>query len=315
MDRLPQKDEKPNRAGISLVGLDPTTEEKVTQFSRFIIKGEPLREGDAQGILIGANMLKKYSSFADANIPGLTFLDNVDIGSRVRVTINSASGNPVTKDFYLRGIVKSKVDEISTRAFILNDEMRRLLPVNKLEYQEFAIRTKPFRDNALIADLQEFIGDDLPRIQTSEAAIPSFLRDIEATMGLLGNALSLIGLVVATITIFIVIFINAFTKRKFIGIMKGVGISPTAIEFSYVFQAFFFGAIGSGLGALLTFGLLEPYFSAHPINFPFSDGILVVTAEGALLRIFILMTVTVIAGYVPAKLIVRRNTLDAILGR
>ena len=39
------------------------------------------------------------------------------------------------------------------------------------------------------------------------------------------------------------------------------------------------------------------------------------TASGAGIRVLILLVVTLIAGYVPAKLIVRRNTLDAILGR
>lgn len=317
LDRLPKKDEKPNRANISIVGIDPEIEERQTGFSKFIIKGSPLVSGDNNGILIGANMLKKYSSFADANIPGLTFLDNVDIGSRVRVTINSANGgSPVTKEFYLRGIVKSKVDEISTRAFINGDEMRRLLSLNQIDYQEIAISIDPPNDRKLITDLSNYLDNrDLPRIQAYADAIPSFLRDIETTMGLLGNALSLIGLVVATITIFIVIFINAFTKRKFIGIMKGIGISPIAIELSYVIQAGFFGIVGSSIGAIITFALLRPYFDANPINFPFSDGILVVTAEGALFRIVVLMFVTIIAGYVPARLIVKRNTLDAILGR
>jgi ABC-type antimicrobial peptide transport system permease subunit len=159
------------------------------------------------------------------------------------------------------------------------------------------------------------MGDFAARIQTSGEAIPSFLRDIETTMGVLGNALSSIALVVASITVFIVIFINAVTKRKFIGIMKGIGVSPLAIEFSYIFQAFFYGLAGSGIGLALTFGLLKPYFGAHPINFPFSDGILVATPEGAGIRVAILLVVVLIAGYIPAKLIVRKNTLDAILGR
>lgn len=318
LDRLPKKDEKANKANISIVGIDPETEQRQTNFSQFIIHGKMLDKNDTNGILIGANMIKKYSAFADANIPGLTFLDNIDIGSRLRVTINSAGGSlPVTKDFYLRGIVKSKVDEISTRAFINADEMKRLLGANnQIDFQEIAISIAPPNDRRLINNLNSFFdGNNLPRIQAYEDAIPSFLRQIEQTMGLLGNALSLIGLVVATITIFIVIFINAFTKRKFIGIMKGIGISPLAIELSYVIQAGFFGIIGSGIGAVITFGLLKPYFDANPINFPFSDGILVVTAEGAILRIVILMFVTIIAGYVPAHLIVKRNTLDAILGR
>jgi len=88
-----------------------------------------------------------------------------------------------------------------------------------------------------------------------------------------------------------------------------------AIEISYILQAFFYGISGSIIGLILTFGVLKPYFDAYPINFPFSDGILVATASGAGIRVLILLVVTLIAGYVPAKLIVRRNTLDAILGR
>jgi len=84
---------------------------------------------------------------------------------------------------------------------------------------------------------------------------------------------------------------------------------------SYVFQAFFYGITGSVIGLLLTFGFLRPYFLAHPINFPFSDGILVATPEGAALRVGILLFITLLAGYIPARLIVSKNTLDSILGR
>jgi ABC-type lipoprotein release transport system permease subunit len=121
--------------------------------------------------------------------------------------------------------------------------------------------------------------------------------------------------VVTTITIFIVIFINAVTRRKFIGIMKGIGIEPRAIQAAYVFQALFYGLTGALLGLILTFGVLKPYFDANPIDFPFSDGILAVTYAGAGFRVGILLVVTVIAGFVPATLIVRKNTLDSILGR
>jgi ABC-type antimicrobial peptide transport system permease subunit len=77
----------------------------------------------------------------------------------------------------------------------------------------------------------------------------------------------------------------------------------------------FYGIAGSIIGLLLTFLVLRPYFDTNPINFPFSDGILAVTELGALVRVAILLVITFFAGYLPAKLIVRRNTLDAILGR
>jgi len=311
----PEKNERPNSIGARIVGIDPLREEAVTGFSRFILSGSPLAAGEEGAILIGANLIKKYSSFADANIPGLNFLEDVDVGTRVRVTLTSADGRAVRKEFIVRGIVKSKVDEISTRVFITSNELRRMLPVHKEQVQEIAVKTDAAYASALVRQSKQFMGSNAARIQTADEAIPSFLRDIEATMTVLGNALSSIALVVASITVFIVVFINAVTKRKFIGIMKGIGISPRAIQFSYIFQALFYGIAGSIIGLILTFAVLRPYFNAHPIDFPFSDGILVATPAGAAARVAILLAVTLIAGYLPAKLIVRKNTLDSILGR
>lgn len=314
LNDLPEKNERANRIGIRITGIDPEDEEVVTQFSRFIKYGEMLDTEDEGYILLGANMVKKYSSFADANIPGLDLLENVEVGSRVRVTL-TYEDSVVSKDVIVRGIVKSKVDEISTRAFMLTDELKRMIPVNNEQVQEIAIRTEYANAPALVEELKGFMGSYAARIQTTDDAIPSFLRDIETTMTLLGNALSSIALVVASITVFIVVFINAVTKRKFIGIMKGIGVSPLAIQFSYIFQALFYGITGSLIGLLLTFGFLRPFFEANPIDFPFSDGILVVTATGAAIRVAILLVVTFFAGYIPATLIVRKNTLDSILGR
>jgi putative ABC transport system permease protein len=320
----PQKNERPNQISARVSGIDPQREEVISRFSRFVVHGAMLEDGDTSSILVGANLIKKYSSFADANVPGLDLLRDVDIGDRIRVTIASANDSALgteeaqsasSKFFYIKGIVKSKVDEISTRMFILDSELKRLIPVNKEQVQEIAIKTEPGYAPTLVSEAKAYMGNYLARIQTADEAIPSFLRDIETTMSILGNALSSFALIVASITVFIVIYINAVTKRKFIGILKAIGISPLAIEASYLVQAFFYGAAGSAIGLLITFGFLKPYFDANPIDFPFSDGILAATSEGAMLRVAILLGVTILAGFIPAKLIVSKNTLDSILGR
>lgn len=315
LDENPKNKEKPNTGSGAVVGIDPQKEETVTNFSKFIIEGQNLDANAADSILIGSNLIKKYSSFADVDIPGLELLKDVDIGTRVRLTVG-AGPNAVSKDFFVRGILKSKVDQISQRMFILDSQFRRLLPTNQWEVQEIAINTKdPNSAAGLVESLKNYSKDEWGKIQLSADAIPSFLRDIEQTFAILGNALSSIALVVASITIFIVVFINAITRRKFIGIMKAIGIEPLAIKIAYVLQGLFYGIIGSIIGLIITFGFLKPYFASNPINFPFSDGILVATTEGALIRVIILLIVTIIAGYVPATLIVRKNTLDSILGR
>jgi ABC-type antimicrobial peptide transport system permease subunit len=121
--------------------------------------------------------------------------------------------------------------------------------------------------------------------------------------------------VVASITVFIVIFINAITRKKFIGILKAIGIRGRSIEFSYVFQSLFYAIIGSIIGLIILYFAIEPYVAANPINFPFSDGIIVAPIVETLLKVLLLIIATILAGYVPARIIIRKNTLDSILGR
>jgi ABC-type antimicrobial peptide transport system permease subunit len=112
-----------------------------------------------------------------------------------------------------------------------------------------------------------------------------------------------------------VIFINAVTRRKYIGILKGIGVTSGAIEFSYVLQSFVYAVIGSLLGIVIIYALLVPFFNAHPLDFPFSDGVLSAPVGGTMIRFFLLLIVTLLAGYLPARMIVKKNTLDSILGR
>jgi cell division transport system permease protein len=122
-------------------------------------------------------------------------------------------------------------------------------------------------------------------------------------------------LVVAAITVFIVIFINAITRRKYIGIMKAIGVDGKTLELSYVFQSMVYAIIGSIIGLAMVYGFLVPYVAANPIDFPFSDGILVAPVDLTMVRVGILLFVTAIAGYLPARIIIKKNTLDSILGR
>ncbi|OHA95403.1 MAG: hypothetical protein A3C62_02380 [Candidatus Zambryskibacteria bacterium RIFCSPHIGHO2_02_FULL_39_16] len=302
------KEEDIDSAGASLVGIDPIAEDNLTGVSRFVIDGEYLSPNDYDQILIGAYLLTEYFPVESASFPTL---DNVSVGEKVRITIGD-----VKREMTVKGIVKSKVDEISYRIYFVDSQFRDLIGRNDYNVGEISIRLKNGANPNIIKEalLRAGVGEHA-RVQTFEDAQPKFLQDIKDTFALLGNMISSIGLVVASITIFIVIFINAITRRKFIGILKGVGISGRTIEVSYVFQSFFYALSGSSIGLLILYGFLEPFISAHPINFPFSDGILVAPVSGTVIKILILIFTTVIAGYIPARMIVRKNTLDSILGR
>lgn len=291
-----------------VAGINIEDEHAVTGIKDLIVEGSFLEQSDFDQVLLGHNLLDKYLPIES---PGFDTLKDVEIGDKVRLKIN---GN--VREVYVKGILKSKVDEISRRIFMTDTQLRGLIGRSDYNVDEISILTKPgvgpevTRDALLASEVGKYA-----KVQTFEEGLPKFLIDIKNTFALLGNMVSSIGLVVASITIFIVIFINAITRRKFIGILKGIGIHSTAIEFAYVIQSLFYAIMGTAIGAIILYGLLIPFIDKHPINFPFSDGILVATVSGTLIRFGILLVATLIAGYIPAKIVVKQNTLDAILGR
>ena len=300
--------DKPNTAGGTIVGIDPVAEDRITDLSKFIIEGSYLEPTDYDQVLIGSFLVKKYLPIES---PGFSALDNIEPGTKIRITMGD-----VVREVTVKGIVKSKVDEISLRVFMVDSQFRSLVGRGDYNVSEIAAKLKPGADPATVRDALKRNGvDTVAKVQTYADAQPKFIKDLVATFALLGNLISSIGLVVASITIFIVIFINAITRRKFIGILKGIGINGKAIEISYIFQSLFYALIGSVIGIVIVYAVLQPFIAAHPIDFPFSDGILVAPLGETIFRVGLLVFSTLIAGFIPAWMIIRKNTLDSILGR
>jgi putative ABC transport system permease protein len=291
-------------ASAQIIGIDPATE--INDYAAYIKEGRALEPGDYDQIVLGANLIDRYLGF---DIPGFKTLKNVYPGTKVRVRVGGA-----IRDMTVKGIVKRKVDELDRAIIMTSAQFKDLSPIN--EFAVISVQLKPgesdekFKNELIVSGAGRYAD-----VNTFIEGVPKAVLDIRDTFAILGNGISSIGLVVAAITIFIVIFINALTRRKFIGIMKGIGISGRTIEISYVFQSMFYAVIGSGIGLLLLYGFLVPFFDKNPIDFPFSDGILVAEPVGTAIRVSILIAVTFVAGYIPAWMIVRRNTLNSILGR
>ena len=324
--------ESANSVGGNVVGIDPEVEDQVTNLSDYIVDGEYLRSSESGNVLIGNTLLEEYSNFSDIFVP----LQNLTPGGKVRITVtNSASildGEGVdpaaptsagrdsfgsrTLEFTMIGVVDSKVGENSSRIFMTQEDWRRLTGRPNTNVNEIAIDVSDDQDPLVVKNQLINSGfDRYAEIETFTEAIPSFLNDIKITFGLLGNLIGSIGIFVASITIFIVIYINALTRRKYIGILKGIGITGKSIERAYLLQALFYAGLGIGISTLLIYAVFVPFVAANPIDFPFADGILVAEPLGTAIRAAVMMAVTAVAGYIPAWLIVRQNTLDSILGR
>lgn len=294
-------------ASGNILGIKPSQEVLVTGWNKDLLEGEFLEDSDTGKIVVGKNMLARYSQVPQDRERAL---GNVQIGQRILVTIN---GN--VNEFVLKGVIGGKTDA-SRQAYITHTDMKKLIAGDDVKATSINVRMKKEGDEELLKNILVNNGfDENQKIQTYADAEPSFVKDLKNVFSILGTAIGSIGLVVASITIFIIIYINALTRRKYIGIMKGIGISPASIEISYIMQSVFYGVLGSLVGAIIVYIILIPLFTAYPINFPFSDGIMVAPPASTLNKFLVLMFFTILAGYLPARSIVKQNTLNAILGR
>lgn len=300
-------DTEPDVARGEVVGITIAQEARVTKLPDFIVAGEFLHENDWDMVVIGANLVERYQP-ADT---GEATVANVYPGDKVLLRVGA-----VTREVTVKGIVQSKAQQVDQRVYLPAAQMRLLLNRYDHNVDEIAMLLSPNTEpHTVTRELRARGVSEVALVRTASEAIGSFLDDIKQTFAVLGNVIGAIGLAVASITIFIVIFIMAITRQKSIGILKGIGITNTAIELSYVILAFFYTTIGIALGLLLLFFVLIPYFAANPIDFPFAEGVLAVSVSDTAVRVGLLTMTTLIAGYVPATLVVRKPALDAIQGR
>lgn len=324
-----------NSVTTQLTGIDPVAENESTHLADRLVEGEYLNASESGYLLIGSSMLDRYAPFSDTFdplvgvVPGTRVKLSFVSGSTDRNEIGGGPGgagktentaidrvNSVSAEFIVKGIIDSKVGQVAQRVYVTQQDWNRLVNQQLDVADEFAITLKAGTDEAaFINELQSYGFNKYADIETSVEAIPNALNDLQTTFTLLGNVMGGIAVVVSAITVFVVIYVNALTRRKQIGILKGIGINGQAIEKAYIMQSLFYAFVGISIGYLVIFIVLVPYFNAHPIDFPVSNGILAVTLGGTTIRAVVLVVVTALAGFIPSWLIVRQNTLDSILGR
>jgi ABC-type antimicrobial peptide transport system permease subunit len=265
-------------------------------------------------VLIGSQLLDRYAGGTpeSGGTPETSgTIENVYPGDTVRITLDGVVG-----EYEVLGVIEGKVGENSRRIFMLDTHMRSVLARSKDKKDEISIALLPGASATKYVDALRASGvSEYATIQTSRGSQGQFLDDITQTFDMLGTSIGLVGIVVAAITVFIVIFIVALNRQKQIGILKGIGINRLAIESSYVFLSFMYALVGITLGGIFLYAVIAPYIALHPIDFPFADGILVAPWDDTLVRSGILIVTTILAGYVPARMIVQKNTINAILGR
>ncbi|MCA9354359.1 MAG: FtsX-like permease family protein [Candidatus Kaiserbacteria bacterium] len=298
----------PDIIALNVTGINPLDEKQTTSLDQLIGEGAFLDPEESGYIVLGKYNVDRY---ADEYGNVFDSLQGVYPGDKVMVTAGDQS-----REFIVKGILDSKSDFISIAAYITERDFRRMF--NRIDYNanQIVVRLSSGYSSGVIRDrLRDSELAEYGEINSFTEDIPKFVVDVRDTFQSLSLIVGSIGVTVASITIFIVIFINALSRRRQIGILKAIGITPQAIEFAYVTQALVYVLVGVTLAIVVTQFLLIPYFIEHPLDFPYANASLSITMGGMLVQAVTFALVAVIAGFVPAWLVAKGNTLNAILGR
>jgi len=171
---------------------------------------------------------------------------------------------------------------------------------------------KKGHEASTIADLQSRgVSGDFLTWQDASGLMKSVTKSFLS----INVLMSTVGIMIAAITIFIVVYIDIINKRRQIGILRAIGIKNYLIRGLYVIQTAVYSFTGVCLGTAIFFGAIVPYFKANPFVLPICDAVLVTNAADFIFRAEAVMLVALLSGLIPAILVTRVKMLDAIRGK
>lgn len=281
-------------------GIDPLQEGRVLTLADKLVAGEYLAETDRDQILMSSALAGGY------NVPAPADLGGVKIGDKVQVTFS----NGIIRTYTIKGIYDDTIGIFET--FITAKEAESVASVYNSANR---ILVKTDLERAPIESYVEGIKRMVPNlwVQDYKAIIGAFSSFLGA-LNLISLIVSAISVLVATITIFVMVYVNAVSKRRQIGILKAIGIKENIIILSYVLQSIFYALCGILVGSFLVFFVLTPLLDAYPIVVPFGGLSLVHKVGTVVIGIISLFIAGVLAGYVPSRIVARQDILKAIWG-
>lgn len=286
-----------------IVGFNQREERQVMKIRDKVISGDFPDELRDDEIMIGTSLAGGYDDT----------VQNSDLGgARAGDKVHVVYANGIEKTYTVRGVFQVTIGFVGSNAFISDKEAERILSAYD-QASEILIRTDLAR--APVTDYVAKIRAIAPtlKIDTYTKRLSAVGTLIEA-FDVIAFIIGIITILVAAATIFIMIYINALSRKKQIGILKAIGIRDINIEFSYVFQALFFSLCAVVIGSAVFYGIARPYLLVNPIKMPYGDALLVITNKEVMLNGVYMIIAAIIAGFVSSRLISKKQIVETIWG-
>jgi len=300
----PEKDNQDVREKAwNIKSINPDEEVKVTSLQNYLVAGRYLEENDRDQIIMGKEISGGY---------GASFQISSLKGARVGDEVSVAYGNGVKRDYKIKGIYNTYFPLADLNVFVTEKEMESVLGVHN-RASEVLIKTDGSVPERVYIDRLRMMGIEKEQINVWMDFI-GYISGLTQTFDIIKSIVTTIGLLVAGVTIFIVIFIATINRRRQIGILKAIGMKERIIVMSYVFQAAFYASLGIIAGEIIIHALLIPYFIRNPLPMPIGMVSLVLVRQDMIFGIVSMIVVSMVSGFIPSWMVTRQNIIKAIWG-
>lgn len=291
--------------GAMVIGLLPTEEYEISKYPYIITEGDFLGELSRDEIIIGAMIAGTgFGSEIYDN------LGEVRAGSLVDVTYS----NGVKRTYKVKGIMTGALEIVDLNALVHYKEIEEVYGLEGSKATSVVVRIDK-------QGMEDEVKDKIRGVGVKEQVFSwadkseSLIRQAMQSIGAIDLMSRFVSLIVGAALILIIIYINILHRKKEIGILKAVGITPKSIVLSYAFLSTFYVSLGILAGLALYFTLMF-YFQANPVTFyetmqitPEINPLLLIQS------IVTMLTLSVIAGILPAWSVSKESILEAIWGR
>ena len=298
----PEKNGVYKRVSAQIIGVDPAEIDNALSLKPYLVAGQFLSPSDTDQILLPAALAGGYG------LPVPTDLGGAKVGDKVTVVY----GNGVSRRYTVKGIVNITFGTALTNTYITTREAESVLSASNQASEILVKADEGLNPLSYYKARIEALYPSL-RVQAYSELLAVIQSALDA-FTLIALIVSIISVAVAAVTIFVMIYINAVSKRRQIGILKAIGIKEGVIVYSYVFQSLFYVACGVGTGLIFIFGILLPILTRHPIMLPFGPMQFSFSSKLVAESITGFFIAGFLAGAIPARLVAREKILKAIWG-
>jgi ABC-type lipoprotein release transport system permease subunit len=236
-------------SGVTLVGIDPDREARISFIGGAVIDGRYLTPEDSAAVLVGRSFLKRFET---------------RIGHKLIVMNRDRDGNIVSRAFRITGVFRAETEAMETgRIFVVRQSAATLLGLGTA-FSETAIRL-PETDLAgqteqTVADrLSQVLGEPL-QVSTWRDRLPMIRAYLDSNDFFLyiwyGVVFVAMGFGVVNTTLMAV-----YERMREFGLLKALGMTPYRIIGGVLLESGLILGIGTVLGALagvVTVVLLAP---------------------------------------------------------